>query len=215
MNPDILYEDSDILVCIKPAGIPTQTSRIGVPDLVSILKNYLYRSSDKNRQPYLAVIHRLDQPVEGLLVFAKTPSAARSLNRQLTSSGFGKHYLALLDAVPSPEEGTLEHDLVKDARTNTSRVCPPDTPGAKSARLHYKLLRAHSGAALVEILLDTGRHHQIRVQMSHIGCPVTGDAKYGSAAVSSRLHLYAVRLSFRHPKTQKLLTFTHAPELPF
>lgn len=100
MKPHILYEDQDIIVCLKPAGIPTQTSRPGLPDMVSILKNHIYQNSVHKKQPYLAVIHRLDQPVEGLLVFAKTPAAAKELNRQLQSFGFGKYYLAVLLGCP-------------------------------------------------------------------------------------------------------------------
>ena len=175
----IIYEDPHLIVCRKPAGIPTQTSRIGTRDMVSLLKNHLadpaspQKTAGKNgqhRQPYLAVIHRLDQPVEGLLVFAKTPAAARELSRQITSSGFGKYYLAAVRGIPVPSEADLEDDLVRDGRTNTSRVCPPNTPGAKHARLHYRTLETQSDAAtpysVVEIHLDTGRHHQIRVQDS-------------------------------------------------
>ena len=139
MKPHILYEDHDILVCLKPAGTPTQTHRPGLPDMVSILKNYLHQNSPSKKPPYLAVIHRLDQPVEGLLVFAKTPAAAKELNRQLQNSGFGKYYLAVLSGCPKTLDDTLEDFLVKDGRTNTSRVCSKETPGAKLARLTYHI----------------------------------------------------------------------------
>lgn len=181
MTPDILYEDKELIVCRKPAGVPTQSSRIGAPDMVSILKNHLRTSGVQKQSPYLAVIHRLDQPVEGLLVFAKTPAAAKQLNRQLQSSGFGKHYRALLSAVPSQSEGDLQNYMIRDGRTNMSRICSADTPGAKSARLHYRILRQDNGYAVADITLDTGRHHQIRVQMAHLGCPIAGDRKYGPA----------------------------------
>lgn len=215
MKLEILYEDQEILVCMKPAGIPTQTKRIGAPDMVSLLKNYLHDSHPESGSPYLAVIHRLDQPVEGLLVFARTPAAAKSLNRQLTASGFGKYYLAILSSVPSRKESTLEDYMIKDSRTNTSRICSPDTPGSKSARLHYKVLRTQNGLALTEIHLDTGRHHQIRVQTAHLGCPVVGDIKYGSPLSSRQLCLYAAQLSFCHPKTGRALSFSYTPKLPF
>ena len=138
MKPHILYEDhqhhSIFLIRIPehllprqlllhPAGIPTQTSRPGLPDMVSILKNHIYQNSAHKKQPYLAVIHRLDQPVEGLLVFAKTPAAAKELNRQLQSFGFGKYYQAVLLGCPQTADGILEDYLVKDGRTNTSRIC--------------------------------------------------------------------------------------------
>ena len=143
LTPKIIFEDKDIIVCHKPAGIPTQSSRIGTKDMVSILKNHLVKNTAKktaSREPYLAVIHRLDQPVEGLLVFAKTPAAAKELSRQLTTSGFGKYYRAQALGIFEHNEGTLEDYLVKDGRTNTSRVCEENVPNAKYARLHYKVI---------------------------------------------------------------------------
>lgn len=245
-SPEIIYEDSEILVCHKPAGIPTQSSRIGTKDMVSILKTYLAQqqnsksdhsahqasasasalsrsagrknSQSAGREPYLALIHRLDQPVEGLLVFAKTPAAAKNLNQQLTTSGFGKYYCAVVHGVPSEPEADLEDYLIKDARANVSRVCSKDTPGAKLARLHYKVTHTEltaSGETLSHLIihLDTGRHHQIRVQMSHAGCPLVGDRKYNvhpTETAYSQLMLCAYRLEFKHPSTGKLLCF----ELP-
>lgn len=237
--PQIMYEDADIIVCRKPAGLPTQTSRVGCRDLVSILKNHLAEENRKQAkgisekgkrtaqqrqaEPYLAVIHRLDQPVDGLLVFAKTAAAAKDLNRQLTGSDFGKYYRAVVNGVPDPPEGTLEDYLIKDGRANTSRVCPGTTPGAKPARLHYRVIKTVTGedspASLVEIHLDTGRHHQIRVQMAHLGCPLAGDRKYGHPPAektaadqksSAPLKLCAFRLEFRHPRTGRKMQF----ELP-
>ena len=172
LTPKIIFEDKDIIVCHKPAGIPTQSSRIGTKDMVSILKNHLIKNTAKkasSREPYIAVIHRLDQPVEGLLVFAKTPAAAKELSRQLTTSGFGKYYRAQALGIFEHNEGTLEDYLVKDGRTNTSRVCEENVPNAKYARLHYKVIHTDtlpSGEPFsqLEIHLDTGRHHQIRVQ---------------------------------------------------
>ena len=222
----IIYEDPHLIVCRKPAGIPTQTSRIGTRDMVSLLKNHLadpaspQKTAGKNgqhRQPYLAVIHRLDQPVEGLLVFAKTPAAARELSRQITSSGFGKYYLAAVRGIPVPSEADLEDDLVRDGRTNTSRVCPPNTPGAKHARLHYRTLETQSDAAtpysVVEIHLDTGRHHQIRVQLAHSGHPLAGDGRYRTVKDSFReLGLFACRLEFVHPVDKKKMSFEARPQ---
>lgn len=219
---EILYEDNHIIVCVKPHGIATQSRRLGSPDMVNLLKNHIHKTSLSKGEPYLAVIHRLDQPVTGILVFAKTPFAARELSRQLTSQGFGKYYRALVEGRPKEPEGILEHYLAKDPRTNLSRVCPPETRGAKLARLRYftvqKNHRYFSGeyASLpnvteLEIKLDTGRHHQIRVQLSHIGCPIIGDTKYNPNCIASPLWrnicLCAYRLDFYHPKTHKLLRF--------
>ena len=213
MNPDILYEDEDIIVCVKPAGIPTQSSRIGTPDMISILKNHIHKNNPRKQPPYLAVIHRLDQPVEGLLVFAKTPAAARELNKQLTRFGFGKHYRALLTGIPAAMEGDLADYLVKDGRNNTTQVCTPETPGAKKALLHYKIIESSpdSACSLAEITLETGRHHQIRVQMAHMGTPIAGDRKYGreseKTSESCGLQLFACRLKFKHPRTGKIMDF--------
>ncbi|MEE1086797.1 MAG: RNA pseudouridine synthase [Schaedlerella sp.] len=225
MKIDIIYEDSELIVCIKPAGIPTQSKEIRTPDMETLLKTYIRKNSPSKQVPYLAVIHRLDQPVEGLLVFAKTPAATKNLNAQLTTSGFGKYYRTLLSKTPASSEGTLEHFMVRDGRTNTSSICSADTDGAKKAILHYKVIRTIGEQAVADVELDTGRHHQIRVQMSAIGCPIVGDTKYGAPAVSSsterpsasrrptsrlesrRIELYACRLTFLHPKSKKPMNF--------
>lgn len=233
MKENILYEDNHILVCRKEAGIAVQTARVGQMDLESMLKNYLAEKlnekdqvrfqsagdtgnnslstgkSEKNRsgiiqQPYLAVIHRLDQPVRGVLVFAKTPFAAKELNKQVTNHTMGKYYLAEVDGVIPKEADTLTDYLLKDAKTNTSRVVPKGTAGAKEAVLHYK----KKDDTHVEIELVTGRHHQIRVQLSHAGMPLVGDGKYNpDGKKSGQLGLCAYRLNFRHPKTGKEMTF--------
>lgn len=205
MNLDILYEDRDIIVCKKPAGIATQSSQIGTQDMVSLIKNHLHQESP-GKEPYLAVIHRLDQPVTGILVFGKNKKAAANLSRQLTTSGFGKHYLAILNGVPSVDEADLVDYMVKDGKTNTSRICSKDTPNAKEARLHYRLLKKTENSSVVDITLDTGRHHQIRLQMSNLGCPIQGDSKYGSPT-HGQIQLYAYQLTFRHPATGNSLCF--------
>ena len=220
-NLNILYEDSHILVCEKPHGIATQNQKIGQADMVSLIKNHLAKSQAAKREPYLAVIHRLDQPVSGILVFAKTPFAAKDLNLQLTSHGFGKHYRALVDGTPEKAENTLENYLVKDKRTNLSRVCDKNTPDAKLARLYYKIIPAQTGLykdiisegqTELDIQLDTGRHHQIRVQMSHMGCPIVGDTKYNTKSAAEKnwqkICLCAYKLNFRHPKTKKEMEFS-------
>lgn len=200
----ILYEDQYILVCQKEAGIAVQTARISQMDLESALKNYLAAKNNNDRKmPYLAVIHRLDQPVRGVLVFAKTPLAAKNLNAQVINHSIGKYYLAEVDGVIPKEGDTLEDYLIKDARTNTSKVVKADTPNSKKAVLHYKKKDEHT----VEIELVTGRHHQIRVQLSHAGMPLKGDTKYNPRALPGRLGLCAYRLVFKHPKTGKEMEF--------
>ena len=181
-TPEILYEDDQILVCHKPAGVPVQTKKIGTQDMESILKNYLFIHSSHHaghKPPYLAVIHRLDQPVSGILVFARTPAAAKNLNQQLQNDQFEKYYQAVVCGV-LPDSGTLTDYLVKDGRTNTSRTCSKNTPGAKKAVLSYEILETSevTGLSVVQIHLGTGRHHQIRVQMAGAGAPLWGDNKY-------------------------------------
>ena len=218
MDKMIVYEDSALLVVHKPAGIATETARIGQADIVSELKNYRKK---KGEDTYIGVIHRLDQPVEGLLVFAKNQNAAKKLTNQLQDGTLSKKYTALVAGVPAEPEGELTDYLLKDARTNLSKVVPEDTKGAKEARLHWRLVEHVSNTdagdcALVEIELFTGRHHQIRVQMSQAGFPLLGDVKYGSEQsreLSRQLGitntaLLADQLTFRHPQSGKKMDFT-------
>ena len=202
----ILFEDKEIIVCRKPAGIAVQNARIGAMDLESSLKNYLAMQDGGGRRiPYLAVIHRLDQPVEGILVFGKTPEAAKSLSAQITAGKMEKIYLAVTygkQAEAGKKEKVLEDYLKKDGKSNTSSVVNAHTPGAKKWRL-----RIH---------LDTGRHHQIRVQMAHAGMPLAGDRKYGAGTNvtigAGSLALCAASLTFFHPVTGKVMKFVTKPE---
>ena len=213
MNLQILFEDEHIIVCYKPAGIPTQTKKLGEQDMVSLLKNHL-------KGGYIAVIHRLDQPVEGLLVFAKTPFAAKELNKGLQGEGFGKHYKAVLWGIPEQQNAVLEDYLVKDGRNNTSYVCAPSETDAKKAVLSYEVIATGKDdgkdISLVKVKLDTGRHHQIRVQVANMGCPIWGDAKYNTGVVQDRrfrqIALCAYRLAFIHPKTNKQMEFAIEPK---
>ena len=213
MSLHILYEDEQIVVCYKPAGVPTQTAKLGEQDMVSLLKNHL-------KGAYLSAIHRLDQPVEGVLVFAKTPLAAKELNRQLTKASFGKFYQAVLWGIPEKSQAVLEDYLVKDGRTNTSRVAKKDEKDAKKAILSYQLLKdsVDDGkvVSLVHIKLETGRHHQIRVQMANMGCPIWGDSKYNVKPIQDRrfrqIALCAYHLEFEHPKTKKKMLFEIEPQ---
>lgn len=234
---NILYEDDQIIVCVKPHGIATQSRSLATPDMVRLIKSHLYqanptRSSGPGKEPYLAVIHRLDQPVSGILVFAKTPAAARELNRQMQDpekSSFGKYYRALVEKRPAKDHALLENYLCKDNRTNTSRICDPSTPGARLARLEFHISGDnffHWGRGISEnppspmkpaellIHIFTGRHHQIRVQLANIGCPIIGDTKYNPHSMWNvgkngwqQIYLCAFKLSFQHPKTGKLMVF--------
>lgn len=218
----ILYEDNDVIICHKPAGIATQTARVGQADMVSEISNYLKTIHPEWKEaPYVGVVHRLDQPVEGILVFAKNKAAAADLSRQAAGSGMKKEYLAVVCGEHLKRTGELKDYLLKDGKTNTSRIVPSEVKGAKEARLSYEVLsEGLSGTALVRIRLDTGRHHQIRVQMTNAGMPLLGDRKYaGEAALQiaaglgvREVALCAYRLTFTHPKTGKRLTFEIKPE---
>lgn len=209
----ILFEDNDILVCKKPAGLPTQTAKIAAPDLVSELKNYL---AEKN-ESYLAVVHRLDQPVEGLLVFAKNKAAAGKLSEQLRQNEFNKVYYAVAFNQPQVQEGVLEDYMIKDG--SRAKIVTADTPGAKKAVLHYKLIAMEKGRVLYEVRLETGRFHQIRAQMAHAGMPLLGDRKYADAAIQiySEMHgikdvaLCAFKLKLIHPKSREEMLFVSKP----
>lgn len=221
IKDSILYEDSEILVYRKPAGAAVQTRNYRQKDIYSELMNYL---AGKSRKPYIGIIHRLDQPVEGVMVFAKTKEAAASLNKQMQKNGFGKYYLAVVRGTLPAWKGTLENYLLKDGNSNTSTVVRDKTAGAKRAVLTYEVLAEKEGQSLVRIQLETGRHHQIRVQMAHAGCPLAGDKKYGGAEENEQkasvsdsgvrevpLALCSVKISFLHPKTGKRMTFEIEP----
>lgn len=214
MKTKIIFEDNLILVCFKPAGLPTQTASVMAQDMVSELKNYLRKSSGSGtKEPYVGLVHRLDQPVEGLLVFGKTQRAAAALSAQLNDGTLHKTYLAVTEGIPEKKEAVLTDYLLKDGRDNSSRVVPEGTRGAKRAELSYHVMSVKSGNALIEIDLKTGRHHQIRVQMAHMGCPLLGDRKYGRASQTVRNPALCVaKLLFRHPQTGKMMEFAVEPE---
>lgn len=214
MKTKIIYDDNSILVCYKPAGLPTQTASVTLPDMVSELKNYLRRSSGNGAaEPYVGLVHRLDQPVEGLLVFGKTQRAASALSAQINDGTLHKTYLAVTEGIPEEKEAVLADYLLKDSRDNSSRVVPQETKGAKRAELSYCVLSVNGGNALLQIDLKTGRHHQIRVQMAHMGCPLLGDRKYGRPSRTIRNPaLCASKLVFRHPQTGREMKFAIEPE---
>lgn len=219
MNLEIIYEDNDIILCRKPAGVATQTKRLGQQDMESLLKNY---RAKKGEPPYIGVVHRLDQPVEGLMVFAKNQKAAAGLSKQIQGRMIGKHYYAMSASIPIEKEGVLENYLVTDKKSNYTSVVDvrqgktlPDD--AKKAVLEYKVIAQKDGLTLFDILLHTGRQHQIRVQMAHMGCPLIGDEKYGSGAKNLRggkgqLALCSYRLEFVHPAIGKKMDFSIKPE---
>lgn len=208
----VIYEDASILVCRKPAGMAVQNASVSRMDLDSMARAYLTEQGGMSN-PYLAVVHRLDQPVEGLVVFAKTQTAAASLSAQLQDGRMKKEYLAAACGHFEKASGTLVHFLKKEPACNRSAVVPEKTPGAKKAVLDYEVLREENGLSYLKIQLKTGRHHQIRAQTAAAGAPLFGDQKYNpSAKPGQRLALAASRLEFIHPATGKKMSFSAEPE---
>lgn len=221
MKTEILYEDKELLVVRKPAGIAVQTAQIGRTDVVSELKNYL----STGKPPYLGIIHRLDQPVEGLLVFAKTPKAAAALTEQLRRGTLRKEYLAVVCGQPEEQEGRLVDYLVKER--GSARVAEPaGCAEAKQAVLTYRVEAGCTAEgrklSLLRIAIETGRFHQIRVQLAHAGNPILGDARYGAEEALLFAHrlgvkdvaLCAASLSLESPASGKLLSYTVEPGNP-
>lgn len=218
---EILYEDTQIIVCVKPAGIASETRQTGQQDMVSLLRNYLH---EKGEEPYIGLIHRLDQPVEGILVFGKHSRATAALSRQLRQGGFSKIYLAVTEGAMPAQEGRLLDYLKKDAGNNRSIVTERTEPRAKKAELIYRVLKTDESCSpvqnLVKIRLLTGRHHQIRVQMAHLGVPLAGDRKYGAQGLTQKtgehsgLALCACELEFLHPGKKTAMKFEIQPSQP-
>ena len=215
----ILYEDKHLIVVVKPAGMPSQEERSQTMDMVSWLKNYLVREGKVSGQPYIGVVHRLDRPVGGVMVYAKSKEAAARLSAQVQDRQMTKEYLAVLTGLPGKKSGTLTDYLAADPGTNRTIVTDAKTKGAKKAQLEYKILHSrYSGGqqtVLAQIRLITGRHHQIRVQMAHAGAGLWGDTKYNPDFVGREgwydLALFSNHLSFIHPFTKKQMDFQAEP----
>ena len=194
----VLYEDNHLLVVKKPPNVPAQADASGDPDLLSLLKAYIKEKYAKPGEVYLGLVHRLDRPVGGAMVFARTSKAASRLSEQVRSREMRRTYLAVVRGDP-PKEGFLRDSLPKDERTNTSRAVPEGTPGAREARLTFRVLARRDGLSLCEIHLQTGRSHQIRVQFSHAGWPLWGDARYGGGRPGEQIALWGSALELVHP----------------
>ena len=221
MNVEILYEDEDIIVCVKPYGMPVQGDKSRDIDLLSYLKNHVFETEELEVEPYLAMVHRLDRPVGGVMVFAKNQEAAADLSDQVQDGTMVKFYQAVLTGELPDECGMLMDYLVRDGKTNTSKVVQKGTKGAKKAQLEYEVLDVFETdkgiLSYVLIELITGRHHQIRVQMANRGCGIYGDTKYNPLFAKTKkkyqqIALFATRLEFEHPATGEHMVFKREPE---
>lgn len=207
----VLYEDNHVIVVIKPQNIPTQEDDSKDIDMLSMVKNYIKEKYNKPGNVYVGLVHRLDRPTGGVMVFAKTSKAAGRLGEQIKNGEMSKKYLAVVEGTPKQESGKLINYLAKNEKTNTVSVVPQLTQGAKYAELKYKVLDKEENMSLVDVDLMTGRSHQIRVQLKHIGCPIYGDAKYGKVSSTRKLALWSYYLRFEHPTTKKSLVFKVFP----
>ena len=202
---NIIYEDNHLLVIEKPINIPVQKDNTNDIDLITMLKDYRKKNENKPGEAYLGLVHRLDRPVGGIMVFAKTSKAASRLSDQIRTNTFHKTYLAVIQGV-IPKEGVFEDYLVKNEKENISYVTSKEK--GKYSKLEYKLLNTKDNLSLVRISLITGRSHQIRVQFSSRNHPLVGDSKYNNNPNNINIALFASELSIIHPITKERLTFT-------
>lgn len=221
MKLDILYEDEYMLACVKPCKVPSQSDKSNDEDMITIVKNYLFDRADSDEEPYVAAIHRLDRPVGGVMIFAKTREAAAKLSDQMQDNKITKYYQAIITGELPDYEGELVDYISKDPKTNTARLVKKGDKGAKRAVLRYEVLDVFETSegvlSYVLIELETGRHHQIRAQLAGHGCGIWGDTKYNP--LFSRLKrryqqigLYSSRIELEHPFTGERLVFKHEPE---
>lgn len=208
----ILHEDNHVIVVLKPQNVPSCEDESKDRDMLTIIKDYIKETYHKTGNVYLGLVHRLDRPTGGVMVFAKSSKAASRLSEQLRDGDFEKRYFAVLVGTPREEKATLTHYMKKNAVNNMVYICPPSVQGAKFAELEYNTLETQSDLSLVDVRLHTGRSHQIRVQMNAIGTPVYGDMRYGGEkAKKGYLALWAYYLSFTHPVSKEKMVFRVQP----
>lgn len=210
----VIFEDNHIIVVEKTPNIPSQADKTEDVDMLTLVKDYIKQKYNKPGNVYLGLVHRLDRPVGGVMVFAKTSKAASRLSEEVRNKTFKKTYLAVVDGKIENNEGTLEDYLYKDERNNISKVVNKDKKNAKYACLDYKVLVYDEvkNLSLLKIYLHTGRHHQIRVQLSNFGHSIFGDQKYGTRGEGKQIALWAYELSIIHPTTKEEMTFKDLPE---
>lgn len=214
INLKVIYEDNHIIVVEKPANIPSQGDKTGDLDMLTIIKAYLKEKYNKPGNVYLGLVHRLDRPVGGVMVFAKTSKAAARLSEQVREKVFKKKYLVIVNGKFEEKKGTLKDYLLKNERLNKSRVVEEGTKNSKYAELDYEVLKydKEQNLSLLKINLHTGRHHQIRVQLSSRDHSIYGDAKYNGRGSARQLYLWAYELTIQNVISKEEMTFTSTPE---
>jgi len=209
-NLQVLFEDNHIIIVNKRAGDITQGDKTGDKPLSDVVKEYVKDKYNKPGNVYLGVVHRLDRPTSGIIIFARTSKALERLNKMLREKTIKKTYWAIVKQHPKKEKDTLINYLKKNPKNNKSSVYQREIEGSKRAVLHYSVLQKLDNYSLLEIDLETGRHHQIRTQLSAIGCTIKGDLKYGfpRSNKDGSIHLHARKIVFTHPVSKEIISIS-------
>ncbi|MDD6051192.1 MAG: RNA pseudouridine synthase [Clostridiales bacterium] len=207
---NIVYEDNHVIVAVKPPNMLSQADNTKDADMLSELKEYIRVKYKKPGNVYLGLVHRLDRPVGGLMVFARTSKAAARLSAQMREHAMGREYLCVTEG-DVKDKFTLINYLIQNERMNRVMVCDADERGAQEAILHGHCLARRNGTSLCALRLETGRKHQIRVQMKEMGAPLWGDHRYGRGIPGQQIALWGYKLTFEHPTTHNIMTFQHLP----
>ena len=207
---NIIFEDNHLIIVNKSCGDLVQADASGDVSLEQKVKDYLKRKYKKAGEVFLGVVHRVDRPVSGIVVFARTSKAQIRLNSMFQEKQIKKTYWALVKDLPPDETGTAIHYIIRNTKTNRSYAYPKERPGSKKAVLHYRHIASSDRYHLLEINLETGRHHQIRCQLAAIGCPIRGDLKYGypRSNPNGGISLHARRIQFTHPVKSEEIDLT-------
>jgi len=208
-NLEVLFEDNHLLIVNKKSGDIVQGDKTGDKPLSDVVKEYIKEKYNKPGEVFLGVVHRLDRPTSGIIIFARTSKALERLNKMLRERTISKTYWAVVKNTPLKEKDSLIHFLRKNPKNNKSTVFTKETDASKKAILHYSVIKKLDNYSLLEIDLETGRHHQIRAQLSFIGSPIKGDLKYGASRSNKdgSIHLHARNISFTHPVSKENISF--------
>ncbi len=207
---NIVYKDNHVIVAVKPPNMLSQGDKTGDPDMLEELKQYIKVKYHKPGSVYLGLVHRLDRPVGGLMVFARTSKAAARLSAQMRQHDMGREYLCVTEGHVR-DKFTLINFLMNNERFNRVSICDADERGAQEAILHGNCIARRNGTSLCALRLETGRKHQIRVQMKEMGAPLWGDHRYGHGVPGQQIALWGYQLTFEHPTTHQIMTFQNLP----
>ncbi|MBE7075861.1 MAG: RluA family pseudouridine synthase [Clostridiales bacterium] len=209
----VLYEDNQIVVVIKPQNVPSMPDESKDQDLLSMVKSYVKEKYQKPGDAFIGLVHRLDRPTGGIMVFARNSKSAERLSKQFQEHSVEKEYYAVVNGVVKVKSQKLTNYLKKDTKENIVKIVPMSEQGVKKAELVYNLLAENDKESLLKVNILTGRSHQIRVQLANIGHSLVGDVKYGKAkGTTSKLGLWAGKLTFEHPKTKERMVFVAYPD---